>query len=195
MKNEKREKSNSPTQTTELNSKIDQSKYVFDLVNKWIENADNKVGVSCGVFGGVYGILAFLGGRITGDIVKQEWLKNTSTLCFAVSAIIMGISVLFYVLAINPNLSYKSSKHDSKIRSHYPVYYGDIAGMNIDHYLKVVNEASSACFIDEIQRETHINSGICFRKMKRYRVGIWTSFGAITLATISLAARFLMYHI
>ena len=193
-KNEEKVKSNPPTQQTELSSKTEESKYIYDLVNRWIENADNKVSVSCGVFGGVYGILAFLGERITGQSIKQDWFRTTAMICFFASAIIMGISIFFYVLAINPNLISKSKKTKQGHKRYYPVYYGDIAGMELDHYLKAVNKVNTTSFIDEIQREIHINSRICLRKMKRYRIGIWTSFAAIILATISLAARYLMYR-
>lgn len=194
MKNDKNVKYNPPTQETIIDNKTDQSKYVYDMVNGWIENADNKVSISCGVFGIVYGVLSFLAERITGETVNRECLKTTSVYCFIASGIVFGVSVFFYVLAINPNLFYKGKQHNKKGQKHYPVFYGDIAGMELDQYIKTVNKADSSCFIDEIQRETHINSCICLRKMKRYRIGLWTSFGAIVLAVISLATRYFMFH-
>lgn len=194
MKGEKKAKDNLPTQETELSDKIDQSKYVYDLVNGWIENADNKVSISCGVFGIVYGVLIFLAERITGGTVSKECLKTAFIYCSIASGIVFGVSVFFYMLAINPYLFYMGKQQNKKGQKHYPVFYGDIARMELDQYITTVNIADSSCFIDEIQRETHINSNICLRKMKRYRIGLWTSFGAIVLAVISLATRYFMFH-
>ena len=33
---------------------LERSKYLYEQVNKWIENSDNKVSVSCGIFTGVF---------------------------------------------------------------------------------------------------------------------------------------------
>ena len=38
----------------------ERAEYVYEQVNHWIENADSKVGVSCGVFSGVFGVVTFL---------------------------------------------------------------------------------------------------------------------------------------
>lgn len=185
---------NNPAQEATFYEKSEQVKYVYDMVNGWIENADNKVSISCGVFGIVYGVLSFLAEIITGENVNSECLKSASMYCFIASGIVFGVSVFFYVLAINPSLLYKGKQQNKKGKKHYPVFYGDIAGMDLDQYIKTVNKADISCFIDEIQRETHINSCICLRKMKRYRIGLWTSFGAIILAMISLATRYFMFH-
>lgn len=194
MKDKKPSNDNLTTKAVASNEKIEQSQYVYDLVNKWIENADNKVSISCGVFGVVYGILLFLAERIKGGSVNHDFLRTISQVCFIASAIIIGVSILFFVLAMNSNLCSNGKDKETKGKTYYPIYYGDIAGMDFDQYLKTVNSAESSCFHEEIHREIHFNSGICLRKMKRYRIGIWTSFGSIILAAIGLATRFLMFQ-
>ena len=194
MKDRRPSNDHTATNTVSSSEKTEQSKYVYDLVNKWIENADNKVSISCGVFGIVYGILLFLAERITGSAVNHECLRTISKFCFIASAIIFGVSILFYVLAISPNLRLNGKNKENKTNTYYPIYYGDIAKMDLDQYLKMVDKANSIRFYEEIQREIHFNSGICLRKMRRYRIGIWTSFGFIILAAIGLATRFLMFQ-
>ena len=40
--------------------RTERNKYVYELVNNWIGNADNKVSVSCGIFSGVFVVISFL---------------------------------------------------------------------------------------------------------------------------------------
>ncbi len=91
--------------------KLERSKYVYELVNSWIENADNKVGISCGIFTGVFGVFAFLSGRIVPTSLVNEFWKVAYRWSFAISLVTMLVSILFYVLAINPNLG-KSGKKE-----------------------------------------------------------------------------------
>ena len=59
------QKSNSPSAMPQLgvkadDSSLERSKYIYEQVNGWIENADNKVSVSCGIFTGVFSVITFL---------------------------------------------------------------------------------------------------------------------------------------
>ena len=39
---------------------LERSKYVYEQINGWITNADDKVSVSCGIFAGAFGVISFL---------------------------------------------------------------------------------------------------------------------------------------
>ena len=107
----------------------------------------------------------------------------------------MFFSILYYVLAINPNLGKSGEKKDGNIpKKKFPVFYGDIADMDLEKYKKTFNQSTEIDMINELQAEIHFNSSICITKMKRYKVGLWLSFIAIMFALGSWAARFLMFQ-
>ena len=51
---------------------LERSKYLYEQVNKWIENSDNKVSVSCGIFTGVFGVITILSERTTVAEISNE---------------------------------------------------------------------------------------------------------------------------
>lgn len=175
--------------------KLDRNKYVYEQVNRWIENADNKVSISCVIFSGVFGVITFLSERITAHGTPNECWRKIYHWCFVISLILMLISILYYVLAINPNLGKSGvKKKGTTPKKKYPIFYGDIAEMSLADYKKTINLAKETDFINELQAETHYNSGICLAKMKRYRVGLWLSFSSIIFSLWSWAARFMMFR-
>lgn len=171
---------------------LERCKYIFDQVNSWISNADNKVSVSCGIFTGVFGVITFLAERM-----KEPTMETTSNECwkwiyrssFVISLILMGVSILFYVLAINPNIKC----NEAEKKKHVPIFFGDISRMCNCQYKEAIQSASDEDFCDELLNEAHFNAGIGTRKMKRYRTGLWLSVAAVSMAAISWAAHFLMY--
>lgn len=174
-------------------SRLERSKFVYEQAKSWIENADNKVSVCCGLLTAVFGVISFLSGRITTSEVVNECWQRAHHLSFAFSLGIMLVSILFYVLAINPNLGKSGKKKNGSIPSKkHPVFYGDIAKMSLEDYKKAMNKATDEDFIDELQNEAHYNSIICASKMYYYKVGLWLSFAAVVIAGFSWLSRFLM---
>ncbi len=175
--------------------KLDRTRFVYEQVNNWIENADNKVSVSCGILSGVFVVITFLSERITTQGTVNECWRKIYHWCFGISLILMLGSILFYVLAINPNLGKSGEKKKGAIpKKKCPIFYGDIAELPLVDYKKTTNQAKETDYINELQNETHYNSGICMAKMKRYRIGLWLSFIAIIFAFVSWGARFMMFH-
>lgn len=170
--------------------------YVYDQVNGWIENADNKVSVSCGIFTGMFGVVSFISERISGTSVITEHWYCMYRISYIISILFLLFSFLAYVLAINPNLgsSGKSSNLQTTAKK-FPIYYGDISKIkNAESYKKQIGNATDKDFIDELLEEIHYNSGICMKKMERYRRGLWFSFISVCCALLSLASRFFMYR-
>ena len=175
--------------------KLDRSKYVYGLVNNWIENADNKVSISCCIFSGVFSVVTFLSEKLTASETVNECWRLVYRWCFGVSLALMLTSLLFYVLAISPNLGKSGKKKNGSVpKKKYPIFYGDIAELTLSDYIKATDQTTDTDFINELQVEVHYNSGICTKKMKKYRIGLWLSFAAIMVAIGSWGARYLMFH-
>jgi hypothetical protein len=173
---------------------VERSMYVFDQVNSWIQNADNKVSISCGIFTGVFGVITFLAEKVTAPTAKttiNECCRGVYRTSFILSLILMGLSILLYVMAINPNI--KSNKAPT-VKKKMRIFFCDIADINLGEYKKLMNNASDDDFCEELLNEVHFNSKICTRKMQRYRKGLWLSFAAVVMAGLSWAAHFLMYR-
>lgn len=172
---------------------LERCKYVFDQINSWISNADNKVSISCGIFTGVFGVITYLAERIKEPTevtnINECW-QSIYIVSFVFSLIILGISIFFYVLAINPNIT----SNEPRIKKKVPIFYGDIEKFCNCEYKEAILKASEKDFIDEILNETHLNSVICTRKMRMYKIGLWLSFTAVGMAAISWIAHFLMYY-
>lgn len=177
----------------ELKGLSERSKYVFDLVNSWIENNDNKVSVSCAVLTGAFGVVTFLSERLIksdASTATNSCWAYTHSLSFYSSLIAMGIAIVLFCFAIMPKLNSNGTSSNKK----YPLFFRDIASLSIDEYKKKVLKSTETDFINELILETHINSGICLRKMRLYKAGVIFSLIAIGLAILSFVSHFLMYR-
>lgn len=187
-----------PTTTPKEEDKddaLERSKYVYERVNGWIENADNKVGISCGIFTGVFGVVTFLTQTYIKEpgtgAVANECLRSVYKFCSVISLILMGIAIFFFVWAIIPNLKKSGNIGEKK---ECPIFYGDISKMPLDEYRQLMNKATERHFREELITETHQNAKICMNKMERYKTGVKLAFIAIIVAGISLISHFFMYR-
>ena len=172
---------------------MERNKYVYDLVNKWIENADNKVSVACIVVTGVFTAVTFLAGNMEQAKEFDKCWGCFYQACTVISLFSLLLSILFYFFAISPNLGSNGNvKNESsnEIKS-CPIFYGDIAKLSVEEYKNRMNSVDDKTFIDELQNEIHYNSGICITKMKWYHRGLWLSFSAIVFSILRFAIRFL----
>ena len=174
---------------------LEHSKFVYEQVKSWTEHADNKVNISCGIFTGVFAVISFLSGRITPTETVNECWRIAYYWSFASSLVTMLISILLYVLAINPNLGKSGEKKNGVIpQKKYPVFFGDISEMTLEDYKKLMNKATDEDLIDELQNETHFNSKECYSKYCFYRIGLWLSFSAVIISGFSWMSRFFMFN-
>ena len=175
-------------------NRAERSKYVYGLVNGWIENADSKVGISCGIFTGVFGIVSFLAERYVKEpknaVINECW-RYLYKVSFISSCIAIVVAVIFYAMAVTPNL--KSSGNKKPIQKKYPLFYGDISALKFTKYRALMEKGTEKDFVDELILESWTNSGICMRKMKLYKAGVILSIVAVLLALLSMASHFLMY--
>lgn len=168
---------------------VDDHKYVFDLVNMWINNADSKVSTFCGLFTIAFGVLAFLVESIVFKRVVSAQVFNPTIMIPAILVICLGIIAfllsLFYCFkTISPNLKGKSDEtgESKDTVSKYSIFYGDIDRFDKkEEYIRVCDQCSMDDYRKNLIEEIHINSGICTKKMKNFRKGIWISFAALVL--------------
>ena len=200
MENPTNQKANIPPATPQLNPKsvinsIERSKYVHEQVNGWIENADSKVSISCGILTGVFGVFTFLTEWYVKDpaqpIINEAWHK-VYLLSFILSVVAISLAVLFYVIAVFPNL--KTSGKVKPTQKQFPIFFGDINSLNYETYQKLMKNGTDQDFIDELTLEIWHNSAICLNKMRWYKKGLITSSVAIFLAVVSFISQFMMYR-
>jgi hypothetical protein len=184
------------TRSNDENNKVDieQSKYVYELVNGWIVNADNKVSVSCGIFTGVFGVITFLSEHyvsIPDNPSINEYWQCFYMMSLIFSLIVMIVAVFSYMSAIFPNL--KSNSKNNEVKK-YPIYFGDISSIEYKQYRKHMENGTVVDFNEELMHDSWFNSRICLRKMKRFRTGLFFSFVAIVLSLICFISHVLMYR-
>lgn len=112
MRRSNNQKTNMPSAMPQSDEKTDdkgleRSKYVYEQVNGWIENADNKVSVSCGIFTLAFGVLSFLAERYVivpdNPDINECW-RTIYKASFMLSLFVMALAVVFYAISIIPNL-------------------------------------------------------------------------------------------
>lgn len=172
-----------------LSERIDQMKYSFDLENMWIGNADNKVSVACALHAGIFAVITFLSEQVTPKEEINIYWECAYKSTFVLSIAIMLIAVFCYINALNPNLMSFFKKNDNG-KKKYPIYFGDIANEDFACYKGKIYQSTSKDFLDELVAEIHLNAGICMRKMKWYKRGLWLTFLSIALSFVSLGAHY-----
>ena len=178
---------------TKRNSKshIENNKYTLDLVNGWINNADTKISISCGISSVVFAIILFFAENI---LCKLDYSKGINS-CYIPWIMLFGIggvgcflvSLWFCFWALNPNLASSKIKAQNK---DYSIFYEDIKCLTEPEYIASANDATDEAFNEEILREIHINSGICSKKMHRFKIGMW--YSVISIVGI-VVGSFLIY--
>jgi len=171
---------------------IESNKYTLELINSWINNADTKISIACGISSVVLAAIAFGAENILGDLAKNNGLNGYVTplfgLAFAVACVTFFISLWYYFLALNPSLI--SSKSEIE-KPKYSIFYKDISKFtNVDAYMECMKDVTEEEFNQELMREIYINSGICTKKMQRFKTGMWCSVISIFAA---LSACVLFY--
>ena len=172
---------NSNCNSNNTKDSIERNKYVLDLVNMWINNADNKISLAFAILSAIFAIIVFL---------TENWLskiehRNTNNglmICFYIiaglSALFFLISVIFYLLCIIPRFT-----SDNKKINNYSIFYGEIKDFKSSNdYVKCCKKATDENYNEEIMREIYYNSRICYKKMRRFKFAVILSAVSIVLA-------------
>ncbi len=200
-KNYKQEKDTGLSESS--SSLLERSKYSLDLVNTWINVADTKVSISCGVFSVIIAVIVFVAENLLGKLDEPEQINGHIYTLFLIAVlitvIIFLVSIFFHIGAISPSFfsGSKSSKKQSKKRAVQPtfsIFYDEIrAFKNPADYVEAAKGISEEQFTDEILKEVYCNSKICSKKMRRFKVGIVFAFMAILLSIFSCILYYCAY--
>lgn len=167
---------------------VESNKYTLDLINGWINNADSKISIACGISSVVLAVIALVAEQILGNMAENSTLNGYVIPFFVVAAVIAGITFLgslwYYFLALNPSLL---SGETPISKPKYSIFYKDISKFsNIDDYMQCVEKATEDDFYKELLQEIFINSHICTKKMQRFKIGMRLS--VISILTTVLAS-------
>lgn len=158
-----------------INDQSELSRYNLDLVNGWIASADSKIGTFGTVLAFVAAAFVYIADKIFSyidtTVLINPLLLACSKVYAAISVISLVTAVFYCLLALSPSLkSALSSKAQNA--NNFSIFYEDIAKMSsAEEYIRLAKESTEEMFTDELMRETYINSGICSRKMHRFRKG------------------------
>lgn len=176
-------------------NRVENSKFCYEQINHWISNADNKVNISCAVFTVVFTAFSFISGFVISSPADPIMLYVYRLLMF-VSLVLFFFSVMFYARALSPNLM--SIQNDTS-NNKYPIFFMDVADMELDEYKSQISISTENDFIDELCQEIWINSQICKKKMINYKQGIklskysiYFAFGAFVLKIMSANSDFVI---
>ena len=77
---------------------------------------------------------------------------DTYKISFILSCIAMVVAVIFYAMAVIPNL--KSSGNKKPKQKKYPLFYGDISALKLTKYRALMEKGTEKDFVDELILES-----------------------------------------
>lgn len=163
---------NSKKKEIKIKENTEQNKYTLDLINQWIQYAENKASLLLAFIVAFSGIIQFICSKLI--IPTYE----TSPKLFIIFIIILAlgiisfiISIIFFLMVIFPKLTGYNSTENK-----YSIFFEDIASFkSFDSYYKLVRESNIEQFNKEIIKEIYNNSKICSNKMKNIKFAIISS--------------------
>lgn len=186
-KKEHKNKEHNPNAS--LTISIEQDQFILEQMNTWINNADTKVSVSCGLIAAVFAIIAFFCENYATEISSQIVAKHPCLLFWAVffaciAAITFFIALLYYFSAIAPR--FWGFKKNQKNQPEYSIFFEDISTFaSVDDFVDCAMHTTEKQLHDEIRKEIYFNSKICSKKMHNYKIGLIVSIFSIFLAIVA----------
>lgn len=152
---------------------LERSKYSLDLVNTWINSADTKVSISCGMVSIIITVLTIglemILKSVETTITPNPCMISAFNIMKYVAAVSFLASIILHFMAIIPNLS-GGNKNNSKS---FSIFYEDIKNQeSADKYIEIARKASEKDFTNEVLSEVYYNSKVCSGKMKKFRMAI-----------------------
>lgn len=172
-----------------IDAAIERNKYVFDLVNHWIDSADSKVTTSYTIFTVLFTVITLISDNISGTNgtgqVQNLCLINLSNIVASIGYVLFTISAFLHVWAVKPRLYGKKSK--DVVNKEYSIFFEDIKKFkNANDYRDHAKNVSDEEFNNSLLSEIYYNSRIASRKMMFHGWGQVTSMVSIALLLISL---------
>ena len=171
---------NEDENSNNLGLEIEKNEYALDLINSWINNADTKISISCGLSTFVLAVIVF---EIENFLSKLDTaggfdccILNGAKFVAIIASILFLCALWFHFGALNPNLTSPSPQTDKK----NGLFFCDISRFeSVIGYINYTRSRSDERFNEELLEEIFVNSRICTKKMNRFKIGMWLSLGAI----------------
>lgn len=169
------------------NAKItdEENKYILDSINHWIDNADTKISIAFGILSAVFAAFGLIAGFNSDKIIPDKISIKIAVLVFLCLCVCAFLAALIiFALALIPHLgNTKKRKEDS-----FSIFYGDIAScIDLADFKRKDHNATKDDVNEKLIEEIYVNSKICLRKMKYFRVGLVLSIVGILLMTVAFA--------
>lgn len=157
---------------------IEKNQYTLDLVNSWINSADQKIGTAFGIFSVVFAAFGFLAGSKLTELRETNCCWYYVLLVLSIISIVAFVSGLaFFFFALKPN--FQSDNKECK----YSIFYEEIKSFSkASDYIEVCSKATDSQFNEELCKEIFYNSKICSKKMHSFKNGLIISSIAILIA-------------
>ena len=185
-KNIEQNNSLNKTEKFDVSKQIERNKEILDTINGWINVADSKVSIFCGVFSVVFAVMVFIAENF---LSKRKLLENNCPFWVNATIVLICFSILTFfaslVFSFN-SVSPKLTKIDDKRKGEYSIFYAQISEFeNSKEYVNCAKKATDEMYNEELLNEIYINSGVCTQKMCQFRLSLWLSFGSIIAAILS----------
>lgn len=156
----------------------------FQLVNSWINAADNKISIMSAIFFGVYTVIGGYNLSFFCSIENyndEKFPTIFALIIFIISNVLFILSVIFCARALIPNIS-KANNNKKNL-----FFYKDIASFRNpndfkNHCDKINNEQIKL----DLSEEIYINSKICYKKMKICKMMIIFSVLSIIFQIVTI---------
>lgn len=160
---------------------LDEIKLHIDLINDWISNADNKINIAFAILSVIFSAFGVYTSTKLGEFTKDKlnWLMIFFIVIAAISVILFIISLIFFLLALYPNLS---GKHESDEDLNL-IFYEDISQLKYKEFISKYNGMDKENYKNFLIEEIYYNSKVCSNKMHKFSLGIIFS-GFFTLFVI-----------
>ena len=173
----------------------------LDRINSWISNCDQKAGFLLATIGIVLAILFATDfvGVVKKDIVEPFlcYLDMPKAFEFSLirflffivlmsSVITCAVSAIFALLAISATVDSKKQHVNNPTLSNYSyLFFQTISSGNFETYSKF----EQVSYADDLMSQIYINSSICAKKFKSYKVAL----GSFYAVVISIAIMYVLY--
>lgn len=139
------------------NNKFENFKYIFDNVNSWINNVDNKISI----------LMAFLVAIIgyVFSINKNVNMNNIQTIIMIILTSLLMCGCILCVFALKGRIK-------SKINYISTIFFGSISKMDRKEYYDCLSNMNEKQFVNDVKNQIYINSCICSKKFKLYNFAL-----------------------
>lgn len=168
-----------------ITNSIEKNRYTFNVVNDWIKFADQKISIIFGLFSVLIPLIVSSSFAKLENINEKTFYYYFLLVISLVGLILFCVGAYFFLWALVPNL-----KHIDDNKK-YSLFFGKISKFKKwDEYYAVAQNIDDEEYNKELIQEIYTNSGICNKKMLRFKSGVILS--GLAFIIILIARVFLL---